>query len=486
MRAIALRIGSIIGMPVMVAIWLLLIGPMLAIGGMYRWSDAGLVILPLLGVAAIGSRIVARRGLAVGLTGLAVMWVFSLFEPDWPAVIGAGDQLAAQARQMSDILSVLVYGFAVALGLIWVMVSRNTDTAMTAEDHHSDISVPLASAPDRAGLIIVACSKDGLLIDILDPDTLWPGLHVGALAHDVLINHCGDPLGAGHDQLASGHMVRVQTLHIDDTDIFVMVVEPFAGGTSEAAIQTGSTLLRRDDPEAAVAMLQFAGLGHDLRSPLSTVLGLARAMESGTLGTLPHAYADYPGMILDRGQTMLRLIDNMLICIRPDSGTLDLELQEVSLVASAQAARQAFDAEAARAGVRLTFDAGPGGSIVADPFALQRMWANLIANAISVSKAGDAIHLAVHRHGDTAGLSVQDNGPGLDPAALRRMTEPFQKGGQRAWHSGSGLGLAITALLAGQQGGVLNVTNHQAGGAIFSIMFPLAPSDDRVESVKHV
>ena len=75
MRAIALRIGSIIGMPVMVAIWLLLIGPMLAIGGMYRWSDAGLVILPLLGVAAIGSRIVARRGLAVGLTGLAVMWV---------------------------------------------------------------------------------------------------------------------------------------------------------------------------------------------------------------------------------------------------------------------------------------------------------------------------------------------------------------------------------------------------------------------------
>lgn len=486
MRAVAVRMWSKISAPVIIFSWLMFSGAILSLGGDYRWSDIGLIVLPLFGIAAVGSFEAARHGLVLGVCGLAAFGIFSVLEPGWMNGFEAGERVQALARQISDILSFVVYGSAFALGLLWIIESEKIYGATRFRDHPKTAKKRSTPEPDLADIVIVSCSKSGEIVDIRGSAGSWPGLHVGARAQDVLIDHAGRPLRDGSYRLASGQTARAQTLCADGINIMVIIMGPFATGTQDGANQAGLGGSGARTAEAASKLVQLAGLGHDLRSPLSTVLGLAQAMESGALGAMPHGYTEYPGMILDRGRTMMRLIDDMLLYMRSDSDSLNLELQPVSLGASAQEARQAFDAEATRIGLDLTLEIVSDGTVMADPFALQRIWGNLLSNAMSVSDAGDAIHLKIYCNGGAVSMSVRDNGPGLDPNALSWLSEPFQQGAKRSWSSGTGLGLAIVAVLARQQGGVLGVEKHPAGGSIFSIRFPLLQSGERSEGVSRV
>ncbi|AOB33642.1 hypothetical protein AKI39_11770 [Bordetella sp. H567] len=107
------------------------------------------------------------------------------------------------------------------------------------------------------------------------------------------------------------------------------------------------------------------------------------------------------------------------------------------------------------------------------PLALRRILSNLTDNAI---RYGERAYLSLEIAGDRIMLSVEDDGPGVSPALLARLAQPFERGepSRGRQTGGTGLGLAIVKALAQSQGGDLHIANREQGGLRATVALPLA------------
>ena len=102
---------------------------------------------------------------------------------------------------------------------------------------------------------------------------------------------------------------------------------------------------------------------------------------------------------------------------------------------------------------------------------------NLVDNAVKYTPAGGKVELTLTRRDGRAELSVQDTGPGIDPAQLGRIFQPFVRldDARARVQGGAGLGLAIARSIVVAHGGVLDVESTPGAGSRFIIRLPLAP-----------
>jgi signal transduction histidine kinase len=102
---------------------------------------------------------------------------------------------------------------------------------------------------------------------------------------------------------------------------------------------------------------------------------------------------------------------------------------------------------------------------------LRRALRNLIDNALRYGRKAD---VALHREGPEAVITIHDEGQGIPPAELARMTEPFTRGegSRNRATGGAGLGLAIARAIAEQHGGRLVLTNRREGGLSVELRLP--------------
>ncbi|MGB2148019.1 MAG: ATP-binding protein [Cobetia amphilecti] len=111
--------------------------------------------------------------------------------------------------------------------------------------------------------------------------------------------------------------------------------------------------------------------------------------------------------------------------------------------------------------------------VIGEPWALREMIGNLIENALRYTPAGSEITLGLSLEAEGGGvvLSIEDNGPGVDPQMLERLCQPFERAGHQDT-DGSGLGLAIVETIALRHQAELQVSNRDAGGLCVHIRFP--------------
>ncbi|AVV33812.1 sensor histidine kinase N-terminal domain-containing protein [Cobetia amphilecti] len=111
--------------------------------------------------------------------------------------------------------------------------------------------------------------------------------------------------------------------------------------------------------------------------------------------------------------------------------------------------------------------------VIGEPWALREMIGNLIENALRYTPAGSEITLGLSLEAEGGGvvLSIEDNGPGVDPQMLERLCQPFERAGRQDT-DGSGLGLAIVETIALRHQAELQVSNRDAGGLCVHIRFP--------------
>ncbi len=111
--------------------------------------------------------------------------------------------------------------------------------------------------------------------------------------------------------------------------------------------------------------------------------------------------------------------------------------------------------------------------VIGEPWALREMVGNLIENALRYTPAGSEITLGLSLEAEGGGvvLSIEDNGPGVDPQMLERLCQPFERAGRQDT-DGSGLGLAIVETIALRHQAELQVSNRDAGGLCVHIRFP--------------
>lgn len=201
-------------------------------------------------------------------------------------------------------------------------------------------------------------------------------------------------------------------------------------------------------------------LGHELRTPLATILTHA---EVQGLANLPDATrAESLHLLKEETQRAIRLVNAMLELGRLETNS-ELALRPIDLLALAEAALQQTSAQAAAKEIHLTLQADtPLPAVSGDADALLRVLLNLLDNAVKYSRPGDQVTLSLQR--ETAGVrcAVSDTGPGIPAQHLPRLTERFYRAAPLE-QAGSGLGLALVEEALRRHGSALQLESPAPG-----------------------
>ena len=215
-----------------------------------------------------------------------------------------------------------------------------------------------------------------------------------------------------------------------------------------------------------------AGFVHDLRNPLSVIVGYADMLAEGSLGQLPPRAGHAAAAIVAKADEMSALLEGMLEMLRVQ--TAAERSQHTVPVDLCAAAHQAAD----RASARIDFT-GDSLSVVerhhsvpvrADPRILDRVLDNIINNAITYGGHPGKITVMVSRKGSTGRIAVFDNGDGV-PQGVRRAL--FRGHGRTESMSGAGLGLVLSLRLMRMMGGTLTFETKKGMGPAVVISLPL-------------
>lgn len=270
-----------------------------------------------------------------------------------------------------------------------------------------------------------------------------------------------------------------------------------------AAVMAGLTLYRRRitrQGERAMARTRhewavqtseaktrfLATFGHEVRTPLTGVLGMSELLLAAHLPAREHSYA---GAIQSAGTHLLRLVNDALDLARIEAGKLELRQDNIDLQALLDGVMALMTPLATTKGLSLRLNTvfADHVTVVGDELRLRQIVLNLVSNAIKFTASG-SVSLTVGLGGGRQGiwLEINDTGPGLSQAQQQRLFERFsQVDGvmteQR--YGSSGLGLAISQELASALGGKISVASQLGCGACFRVDLPLSWS---IASTQHV
>ncbi|MCL1551340.1 hybrid sensor histidine kinase/response regulator [Xanthomonas nasturtii] len=229
--------------------------------------------------------------------------------------------------------------------------------------------------------------------------------------------------------------------------------------------------------QASLAKTRFlATLGHEVRTPMTGVLGMSELLLKTPLDTKQRSYTE---SIRRAGAHLLRLVNDALDLARIESGRLELDLEPFSvrqLVAEVEALMAPL---AQQRGLRFSLEIGLLGDITAsgDSTRIRQILLNLLSNAIKFTERG-VVGLKLTTLGSYQGLrfEVADTGPGINAEQKARLFQRFEQGDgakTSSRYGGSGLGLAICQELAMAMGGHIEVISRLGAGTRFVVDLPL-------------
>ena len=309
-------------------------------------------------------------------------------------------------------------------------------------------------------ILLVSISSQGRARALIGNPGLLPGLKVGSIIDDLLSGAMPPSGTIEHKDLGLLSVQRVLTPNGG-----LLLISP----SSDA--KAHSELLERTR--------FFAGMGHDLKSPLNGIIGFADIMKAELKCPLPEAYKDYPSVISEGGQTLLRLIEDMLGYAKAEAGTYELDPSVMDIAASGESVMRQSQAVADLAGIKLRFRERGEVLAFADAGAVRRIWDNLVSNAIKYSSHDDTVILSTYARGDDVYLEVMDTGAGMHAEDLARIARPFAQGENSKGRSGTGLGLAMVQKLADLQGGQVQIQTAPGQGTTVTVRLPAAKTQKR-------
>jgi two-component system sensor histidine kinase KdpD len=227
----------------------------------------------------------------------------------------------------------------------------------------------------------------------------------------------------------------------------------------------------------------LAALSHDLRTPLTVLVGLAESLYL-TKPELSAPQLETAEAITEEAHRMSALVSNLLDMARIESGGVKLNLEWQSLE---EVVGTALDATRGilkqhRVEVRLP----PGLPLVRfDALLIERVLVNLLENAAKYTAPGSTVTVSAEIVADQLRVSVADNGPGLPMGREDAVFEKFTRGHRESATPGVGLGLAICRAIIESHGGKILGVNSPGGGASFNFTLPLGdPPAPEIEDEK--
>jgi two-component system sensor histidine kinase KdpD len=229
------------------------------------------------------------------------------------------------------------------------------------------------------------------------------------------------------------------------------------------AVETAA--LRRSD-ELKTALLR--AVSHDLRTPLTSIVTAGHALGSSSL--TGEERDEMSAAVVQEGERLSLLIDKLFDLSRLQAGWMEPRRESVSIEEVLLAAEDALPAGSAH--VQLAVDPDTP-ALIADAAQLERVFANLIENALRYS--GDQpVRVSVRQVGARVVVRVTDHGPGIPDSEQERVFEAFYRGNDASRSPGSGLGLAIAKGFVEANGGTIAVESLPGQGTSLVVTFPVA------------
>jgi two-component system sensor histidine kinase BaeS len=216
-----------------------------------------------------------------------------------------------------------------------------------------------------------------------------------------------------------------------------------------------------------------ADVAHELRTPLSLILGYTESLSDGKLPATQETF----DIMYDEAQHLSRLINDLRTLSLADAGELPLNRRPVDPQALLERAMSAHMPEAQRRGISIQIQAPPGlPEIEVDPGRIAQVLENLMSNALRYTPEDGQIGLSAATEGKSVTLRVQDDGVGIASEDLPYVFDRFYRADKsRQRHEGeSGLGLAIAKSIVEAHGGTLSVDSATGEGTTFTVALPVA------------
>lgn len=215
---------------------------------------------------------------------------------------------------------------------------------------------------------------------------------------------------------------------------------------------------------------QLSHLNHELRSPISSILGFAGMLKEQYYGSLNPKQLQYVSALLTVGKHLLDLVNNYLDLAKIDANKQTLDLERLAVSEICQASLFIVADQAKQKGLELIYEQGDNIFFcTADSIRLKQILVNLLSNAIKFTNEGSVI-LKVQLKQDLLYFAVIDTGIGISPENIVKLFKPFPQITNH--YESTGLGLALSQKLAQLHGGDITVTSEPGKGSCFTLCIP--------------
>ncbi len=345
----------------------------------------------------------------------------------------------------------------------------------------------MPSLPD-AGRLMAAIHEPAILVG---PDDEVLASNTPALALFPKLR-AGDPLWAGvraPDLLAACGAARAKG-HASAEHVERLPIERRYAVEVTAVPESGEAVLalfRDRTSEAAAERMRtdfVANASHELRTPLASLIGFIETLQGAARNDVA-ARERFLGVMGDQARRMARLIDDLLSLSRIE---MNRHVPPSAPVAVEGVVREAADglrmvAKDRGAALDVAFEGGPF-VVAGDRDELYRVVENLAENALKYGREGGRTDVVVRKATTRAGeppaveIVVKDDGPGIAPEHLPRLTERFYRVDvkQSRQKGGTGLGLALVKHIVGRHRGRFDIASDVGHGSTFTVTLPLLRS----------
>ena len=218
-------------------------------------------------------------------------------------------------------------------------------------------------------------------------------------------------------------------------------------------------------------------VSHDLRSPLTAIMGYADLLADTTKDEKCKQYED---AIRQSSERMLTLLNSLLSYYRLDTGKDEVDMMPFRVKDVLRTLLAEYEPLATVKDIAIegTFT-GDDTVVMGDRKRIIQIGSNLMSNAVKFTKKG-SVNISVDYRDNTLTIKVQDSGTGMSEEQMKRIFAPFNRLENADTQEGFGLGLSIAKALAELLGGRIEVESHVGFGSLFTVMLPLVEGDEEV------
>ena len=220
----------------------------------------------------------------------------------------------------------------------------------------------------------------------------------------------------------------------------------------------------------------LANMSYQLRTPLNAIMGFAEMLQQQYFGKLNERQMEYTGSMIEAGQRLISLVNDILDLSTIEAGYLSLYPTEIKVKDMLERVLQLTQEWARKQKLEIVIHCPDEKlTVMADERRLKQVLLNLISNAINYSPSGGQITLSAERAGDFIQLGVRDTGMGIPAEDMASVFTPFERISSKKSHrrSGAGLGLTLVKNIIELHGGVAEIDSKEGVGTLVICRLPV-------------